>query len=145
MQALQAVASLVGRILLVAIFLVSGYGKLMDPAGTRQFMANMGHLPYVDVLFVCAVIVELGGGLMVLAGWKARLAALVLCLFLIPVTLTFHTNFADSMQQLHFLTNLSIMGGLLMVVAYGAGAISVDGLCCRRVATEQLQQARSRV
>jgi putative oxidoreductase len=141
MQALQAVASLVGRILLVVIFLVSGYGKLMDPAGTKQFMANMGHLPYVDVLFICTVIVELGGGLMVLVGWKARLAALVLCLFLIPVTLTFHTNFADRMQQLHFLTNLSIMGGLLMVVVYGAGAISIDGRCCR-LTTEQAQQAR---
>lgn len=126
MQAIQAVASLVGRILISVIFLFSGYGKLMAPSATQKFMADAG-LPLVQVLLVCTIIVELGGGLLLLLGWRARIAALVVFLFLIPVTLTFHTNFADRMQLMHFLTNLAIMGGLLMVFAHGPGPISLDG------------------
>jgi putative oxidoreductase len=126
MQALQAGASLVGRILLATIFLVSGYGKLMDAAGTQKHMADAG-LPIVQVLYVLTVIVELGGGALLVVGWKARIPALVLFLFLIPVTLTFHTNFAEPMQKAQFLKNMAIMGGLLMAAAYGPGMISVDG------------------
>ena len=126
MQGLQAVASLVGRILLATIFLVSGYGKLMAPEGTQKHMADAG-LPLVQVLYVLTVIVELGGGVLLVVGWRARIPAAVLFLFLIPVTLTFHTNFAEPMQQFQFLKNLAIMGGLLTVVAFGPGSISVDG------------------
>jgi putative oxidoreductase len=126
MQALQAGASLVGRILLATIFLVSGYGKLTAAAGTQKFMADAG-LPMVPVLYVLTVIVELGGGVLLVVGWKARIPAFVLFLFLIPVTLTFHTRFSEPMQMANFLKNLAIMGGLLTVVAHGPGTISVDG------------------
>lgn len=144
MQPIQTAASLVGRILICAIFLMSGYGKLMAPAATQKHMADAG-LPLVQILFVLAVIVELGGGLMLLAGWKARIAAFVVFLFLIPVTLTFHTNFADKMQQGQFFKNLAIMGGLLMITAYGPGPISVDGRVRRIPATGVADRAKPRV
>ncbi len=124
MQSLQAVASLVGRVLLAVIFVISGYNKLMDPAGTQQHMAQAG-LPAVQVLYVLTVIVELGGGLLLVLGYRPREVAGILFLFLIPVTLTFHTKFSDPMQTGQFLKNLGIMGGLLMVVAFGAGPIGV--------------------
>jgi putative oxidoreductase len=126
MQALQAVASLVGRIMLATIFLVSGYGKLMDAAGTQKHMADAG-LPIVLVLYVLTVIVELGGGVLLVVGWKARLAAFVVFLFLIPVTLKFHWDLGNQMQQIQLLKNMAIMGGLLMAAAYGPGMLSVDG------------------
>ncbi len=126
MQALQAVVSLVGRILLAAIFVISGYNKLMGPAGTQKHMADAG-LPAVQVLYVLTVMIELGGGLLLVLGYRARVVAAIMFLFLIPVTLTFHTKFAEPMQMVNFLKNLGIMGGLLMVVAYGAGAISIGG------------------
>lgn len=130
MQSLQPVASLLGRILLSAIFVISGFGKLMAPAMTQEYMAHM-HLLMVKVLYVPTVIVELGGGLLLLLGWKARSAAVVLFLFLIPVTLTFHTQWTTPEQKMMQMTqvwkNLAIMGGLLMVAASGPGPISVDG------------------
>jgi putative oxidoreductase len=144
MGTLQAVGALVGRVLLVAIFIYSGYGKLMDPAGTKQFMAGVGHLPHVNILYVCAVIVELGGGLLVAVGFKARFAAAALFLFLIPVTLTFHTAIADPMQRLHLLTNLAILGGLLMVTVHGPGRISMDGQLCCRAPSRNVEPATTR-
>ena len=85
------------------------------------------NLPMVKILYVLTVIVELGGGLLILVGWKARWAALVVCLFLIPVTLTFHWEWGNRMQERAFWKNLAIMGGLLMVAAFGPGPISIDG------------------
>lgn len=131
MKSLQAAASLPGRVLLSAIFIHAGFGKLMAPAQTKALMASVGHLPMVPLLYVLTVIVELGGGLLILFGWKTRWAAAVLFLFLIPVTLTFHTQWATPQQQMmqetQIFKNLAIMGGLLMMVAFGAGAISIDG------------------
>jgi putative oxidoreductase len=89
-------------------------------------MADAG-LPLVVVLYVLTVIVELGGGLLLLVGWQARIAAGVIFLFLIPVTLTFHWDWGNRMQEIQFFKNLAIMGGLLMVVAFGPGPISLDG------------------
>ncbi len=121
MQSLQAVASLIGRIMLAGIFVISGTGKIAAPATYEKIMTSAG-MPYAGFFLVCAIIVELGGGLLVLTGWKARAAALVLFLFLIPVTLTFHLH-----QKVEFLKNTAIMGGLLMVVAFGPGPISLGG------------------
>lgn len=121
MQSLQPVASLLGRILLSSIFVISGFGKLMDPAMAQGYMTH-ANLPMVKVLYVLTVIVELGGGLLLLLGWQARWAALVLFLFLIPVTLSFHLH-----EQVQLLKNVAIMGGLLTMVACGPGPISLDG------------------
>lgn len=119
------VISLIARILLSALFIWSGVNKILNPAGTQQYMAAKG-IPLVGLLYLATVVVEVGGGLSVLLGYKTRIGAIALALFLIPATLIFHTNFADQMQQIAFMKNLAIFGGLLMIVQYGAGRISLD-------------------
>ena len=122
--------ALFGRILLALIFVVSGIGKITGFAGTAAYMASKG-LPMVQVLLPLAIAAELGGGLLLALGWKTRWAALVLFLFLIPTTLIFHQFWGiepklAQMQQIHFLKNVAIMGGMLMVIFSGPGAWSVD-------------------
>jgi len=124
-------AAFIGRILLALIFVVSGAGKITGYAGTAAVMAAKG-LPIVDVLLPLTIAVELGGGLLLALGWKARWAAAALFLFLIPTTLIFHQFWGiepklAQMQKIHFLKNVAIMGGMLMVLAIGAGRWSVDG------------------
>lgn len=126
----QNVAALIGRVLLGLIFILSGFNKIGGFAGTAGYMASQG-MPFASVLAVGAIVVELGGGLMLLAGWKARWAAAALFLFVIPATLIFHAFWAADPAQaqnqfIHFMKNVSIMGGMLMVVAMGPGAFSVD-------------------
>lgn len=122
--------ALFGRILLALIFVVSGLGKITGFAGTAAYMASKG-LPMVQVLLPLAIAAELGGGLLLALGWKTRWAAALLFLFLIPTTLIFHQFWGldpklAQMQQIHFLKNVAIMGGMLMVIAGGAGAWSLD-------------------
>lgn len=122
-------APLLGRILLALIFIMAGVGKIMDPVGTQAYMASVGMHPTLS-LMIGAIIVEIGGGLSLILGCKARLGASALFLFLIPTTLLFHINFADKMQMILFLKNLGIMGGLLMVASFGPGPFSLDDKCC---------------
>jgi putative oxidoreductase len=126
----ETLAAFVGRIFLALIFVVSGVGKITGYAGTAAYMASKG-LPLVEILLPLTIAVELGGGLLLALGWKARWAALALLLFLIPTTLIFHQFWGidpklAQMQKIHFLKNVAIMGGMLMVLAIGAGAWSVD-------------------
>ena len=126
----ESLAAFLGRIFLALLFVVSGVGKITGYAGTAAYMASKG-LPMVDVLLPLTIAVELGGGLLLALGWKARWAAAVLLLFLIPTTLIFHQFWGlepklMQMQKIHFLKNVAIMGGMLMVLAIGAGAWSVD-------------------
>ncbi len=123
-------AALAARILLALIFVVAGFGKITGYAGTAAYMASKG-LPMVGVLLPLTILTELGGGLMLAVGWKARWAALWLFLFMIPTTLIFHRFWGiDPAQvqsmQIHFMKNLAMMGGMLMVFAYGPGAYGVD-------------------
>lgn len=115
----------VGRILLSLIFLGSAATKIADPAGTQAYMAAFG-LPMTGVLLVGAIVTEVVGGLALLFGLKTRLAALVLIGFLGVATLVFHTNLGDQQQLLHFLKNLAIIGGLVLVIAEGRGPLSLD-------------------
>ena len=126
----QDSAALVGRILLALIFIISGYGKITGYAGTAGYMASKG-LPLVALLLPLTILVELGGGLLIALGWKARWAAAVFFLFLIPVTLVFHNPAgldaaAAQGQMIHLLKNLSIMGGMLGLFAFGPGGYSLD-------------------
>jgi putative oxidoreductase len=126
----ESLAAFVGRIFLALIFVVSGVGKISGYAGTAAYMASKG-LPLVEILLPLTIAVELGGGLLLALGWKARWAALALFLFLIPTTLIFHQFWGlepklAQMQKIHFLKNVAIMGGMLMVLAIGAGRWSVD-------------------
>jgi putative oxidoreductase len=115
---------LIARALLSALFIWSGINKILDPVGTQQYMAASG-MPWTSVFLVAAIVTELGGGLSVLLGYRSRLGAAVLALFLIPATLIFHTNFADPIQQIMFMKNLAIFGGLLMIVQLGSGQVAL--------------------
>ena len=125
-----------GRFLLALIFVFSGWGKIVGFAGTVSYMASKG-MPWPQVLLPGAILIELGGGLALMLGWKARWAALATFLFCIPTTLIFHKFWALPPEQaqtqlINFLKNLALMGGLLYVVAFGPGAFSVDGSRRRR-------------
>ena len=118
--------TLIGRVLLGLMFLVSGVHKIADPHGTQQYMIMMGMTWMTTLFYIGAVTVEVAGSLSLLLGYRARAAAWLLFLFMIPTTLIFHTNFGDPNQMIHFLKNVSIMGGLLYVARYGAGRYSMD-------------------
>lgn len=118
-------AQLIARILLAQIFLASGWGKIWNFAGTQEYMASHG-MPLTALFLLGAIAFEIGGGLSVLTGYKAQWGAIALVIFLIPTTLIFHTAFSDRMQVIQFMKNSAIIGGLLMVACYGAGALSLD-------------------
>ena len=129
---MQKLLPLFGRVLLALIFIIAGFHKITGFAGTAEMMAGRG-LPLPQVLLAATILIELGGGLMILLGWHARWAALAIFLFLIPTTLIFHAYWSvDPSQPLmvknqmnQFMKNLAIMGGMLYVVAYGSGPFSL--------------------
>jgi putative oxidoreductase len=122
MDALRDTGALLGRIMLAFLFLTSAFSKISGPAATMQYMAA-GGLPHaaVPALFALSITIELLGGLMLVFGWYAELAALVIFLWMIPVTIVFHVATGETIQ---WEKNLAIMGGLLMVAALGTGAFS---------------------
>ena len=122
---MQALIQLLARFLISFIFLMNGLGKVMNPSGTQQYMAQYG-IPLTFLFLIGAIGVELLGGLSVLTGYKGRWGAIILFLFLIPTTLIFHTEFSDQTQVIMFMKNLAIMGSLLLLVSHGAGKISLD-------------------
>lgn len=126
---------LAGRILLALIFVMAGFNKITGFAGTAGYIASKG-LPMAEVLTVLTIIIELGGGLLIMVGWQARWAATAIFLFLIPVTFIFHAFWtvadpqAQYMDMLMFMKNLAIMGGMLMIVAFGSGPYSIKNDNC---------------
>jgi putative oxidoreductase len=127
----QNLAAFVGRLFLAAIFIISGYNKLTHFSDTAGFMAGAG-LPLAEVLLVLTLLIELVGGTLMVIGYQTRAAACITFLFMIPVTAVFHNPAtavdaaAAQQQMIHFLKNIAIMGGLLQLMAFGAGAFSVD-------------------
>jgi putative oxidoreductase len=126
MNSLNKVGVLVGRILMALIFLLSGIGKFAQPAMSLAYM-KMNGVPAAQPLLYLSAIIEIAGGLTLLIGFRARWAALILFLWLIPVTLMMHAIPGGQMNQVEMMKNLAIMGGLLIVAAQGAGAYSVSG------------------
>ena len=122
----SGVVPFVGRILVAAIFILSGFGKIAAPAATQGYIAAMG-LPAPVLAYIASIAIELGGGLLLLAGYRTKLIAAGLALFSIVTAFIFHHALADQNQMIHFLKNFAMAGGLLQFVAYGAGRISVDG------------------
>ena len=116
----------VGRLLIAALFILGGLGKLAAPEATQGYIASVG-LPAPLLGLVVAVIVEAGGGLLLLVGYRTRLVSLVLAAFTLILAVLFHKNFADQNQMIHFLKNIAIVGGLLQIAAFGAGSFSLDG------------------
>lgn len=130
MNAIERNSPLVARIFMSTIFLISGYGKLTGYAGQVDNLAAMG-VPMAGFLIICAVVFEIGGGGLLLLGFKARIAAAALIVFTVLATLMFHAFWTfdepqRTAEMINFLKNLSIMGGLLMVVGFGSGAYSID-------------------
>ena len=124
------VAALVGRILLALLFVISGFGKIAGFEGTAGYMASKG-LPMPQVLLALTILLELGGGLLLVVGWKVRWVTLAFFLWLIPTTLIFHKFWGIDAAQVqnqmnNFLKNVSIMGGMLLLWALGPGAYSLD-------------------
>jgi putative oxidoreductase len=123
-------AALIGRILLAVMFVLSGYGKLTGFDGAVGYISSKG-LPMPQVLAAIAILIELGGGLAIIIGWKTRWAALAFIVFLIVITPIFH-NFwavaADQMmgQQINFMKNVTVLGGMLLLLGFGPGRYSVD-------------------
>ena len=117
--------SLIGRMLIGLPFVMSGLGKLAAYGKTTAMIAAVG-LPVPPLAYAVAVLVELGGGLLLILGYQVRPVAVAQAIFTIAAAVSFHNNFADQNQMIHFLKDVMITGGLLQVAAFGAGAISLD-------------------
>jgi len=121
---MNSLDALAGRILLALIFLQSGVEKITSYSMVLGYMTKAG-LPFPQVLLVISAIVEIGCALALITGWKARVGALGLVIWMIPVTLIFHNPAAGQEAMIHFMKNVAITGGLLMVFASGPGAWSL--------------------
>jgi putative oxidoreductase len=119
----QKVSDLTARVLLAALFLLSGLGKLGTYTATAAYMSSLG-VP--GALLPVAIATEIGGALAIVLGWKTRIAALLLAGFTLLAAFIFHNRFSDQIQMIMFLKNVSIAGGLLLLAVYGAGPLSVD-------------------
>jgi putative oxidoreductase len=127
---MRALTDPLARILISAIFLNAGITKLMRFDSTAHVLAARG-IPLATVAAAIAILIELGGAIMIIIGWQTKLAAAIQFVYLIPVTIMYHNFWAappqmHEMQLLNFLKNLGIMGGLLILATRGAGASSVD-------------------
>lgn len=121
---MNIVIELVARLFLGHIFLMAGLSKLGDGyAATAGYMDSMG-VP--GGLLPLVIALEIGGGLMVILGFKVKWAAYALAGFTLVAAVIFHSNMADQMQMILFMKNISIVGGLLLLSVHGAGALSVD-------------------
>jgi putative oxidoreductase len=122
-----AAAALLGRLLLGAIFVWSGIGKLLAATVTIEGFARLG-LPIPPLAFAVAVLIEFGVGLAFCIGFYSRSAALILAFWCIATAMVAHTNFADRNMMIHFFKNVSMCGGFIFAALLGPGAFSVDAL-----------------
>lgn len=120
-----AALAAVGRLLIAALFLTSGLGKLAAPATTIGYIASVG-LPIPTLGYAVAVAIEVGGSLFLLAGFQTRTVAIAMTVFTLITAVGFHSDFSDQNQMIHFLKNVALAGGLLQVVAFGPGLFSFD-------------------
>lgn len=130
MNTLKHYGPVIGRILMAFIFLFAGFGKVTGFTGTAAFIASKG-VPLPELAAAGAAIVELGGSLAMILGYKTRWAAAALAIFTAMAALIFHNFWAVAADQtqnqmIHFMKNVAIMGGLLYVVVYGSGPLALD-------------------
>ena len=121
----QGALALLGRILVATIFVMGGIGKLAAPGATQGYIASVG-LPVPLLAYIVALVVELGGGLLLLVGYRTRIAATVLAAFCVFTALVFHHALGDQNQMIHFLKNFAMAGGLLQLAAFGSSRFSLD-------------------
>jgi len=143
MDALQRYLPLIGRICMAWLFVPAGWGKIAGFSGTAAYVASAG-LPFPPLMTAIAIVIEIGAGLMLLVGYKARWAAAALALFTIVAAFGFHHYWSMppeqvAMQKINFNKNVAIFGGLLFIVAFGAGRFSFDE---NRTATLQTAPVR---
>lgn len=130
MENLERYGPVIGRFLIAFIFLFAGFGKVTGFEGTVGYIASKG-LPLPQLAAIGAIIIELAGSTMLITGFKARWAAAVLMVFTALTALFFHNFWAVPTaqaqdQMIHFMKNISMMGGLLYVVVYGSGPVSLE-------------------
>jgi putative oxidoreductase len=119
----KTASELAGRILLSVLFLLSGLGKVGAYAATAGYMSSVG-VP--SVLLPVVIVTEVLGAIAIILGWQTRIAAFLLAGYSLLAALVFHANFADQIEMIMFLKNVSIAGGLMLLVANGAGPLSLD-------------------
>ena len=119
------IVELLGRVFLSALFLIEGVGKLFTQEQVIMYMEDYG-VP--GIFFFPAVVLEILFPLLLIVGYKTRLAALVMALFTLTVAIIFHTDFSDGMQLIFFLKDLAIAGGFMIIIAYGSNKFSLDHL-----------------
>lgn len=116
-------SSVIARVLLAHIFILAGVSKITAFAGTQGYMESVG-VP--GMLLPLVIVLELGGGLAILVGWKTRVVAYALAGFSIVSAVIFHSNLADQMQMIMFMKNFALAGGFLLLAEHGAGSFSID-------------------
>lgn len=119
----HSVVSLIGRVALAFIFVMAGYSKIGGYEGTVGYMESVG-LP--GMLLPLVIALELGGGLAIVVGFFTKPIAAALAAFSVLAAFIFHADFGDQMQSILFMKNIGLAGGLLLLVANGAGELSVD-------------------
>ena len=117
------IVEILGRLLLSAIFLINGIGKIFNYEGTIQYMENFDVPGY---LIIPAITVEILFPILLIIGYQTRFSALILSLFTLTLAIIFHTDFSDQMQLISFLKNIAISGGFLIIFVRGAGKYSID-------------------
>jgi putative oxidoreductase len=128
--------ALAGRILIAVLFIMSGLGKIAAPAATQAGIASVG-LPLPEISYFGAITIEVLGSLLLIVGFRVRAVAIAMALFTLATAAFFHKNFADQNQMIHFMKNISIIGGLLQVAAFGGGRYALDARRARRVPVAQ--------
>jgi putative oxidoreductase len=132
METIRGVAALVARLLLALIFVASGAAKFAHPAMFAQMMVQAGvSAGLVMLLLYVSAVIELLGGVLLIAGYQGRWVAAVMFLWLIPVTIVMHAVPGGMINQVMVMKNLAIMGGLLMVAVQGSGGMSLDAIRAR--------------
>ena len=117
------IVEFIGRLLLSALFLIEGFGKISKQEDVIMYMEDYG-VP--EILFVPATVLEILFPLLLIVGYKTKWAASVMALFTFTVAIIFHTNFSEGMQMIFFLKDLAIAGGFMIILVYGPGKISLD-------------------
>ncbi|MFQ5471220.1 MAG: DoxX family protein [Gammaproteobacteria bacterium] len=131
---MEKVIFLVGRILIGQLFLLAGINKIFDIAGTQGYMEAMG-VP--GELLPLVIILEIGGAIALIVGWKTRWTAGALAVFSISAAFVFHANFTDQVQMVMFMKNIAIAGGLMFIAAHGVSRYSLDGRLAGRNRSQQ--------
>ena len=114
----------IGRVAIAAIFILSGISKISDPSGTLGYIQSVG-MPLAPMALGTAILVELAGGVLLIAGYRPRLVAGILAVFTLITAFAFHANLGDQNQFIHFFKNVALAGGLVQIVAFGGGKYAI--------------------